>query len=184
MRRPAFSVVLLVLGCFAALSTGCGQSEPATVASRTTTPTDHRARSIAAAVQFLSDRVDVAVVVPTNLPVGTELAGDPSVNRTGAQLTLALPRHRFLTIQYGKASFDGCGPLHPRRVTVARIPAVIDTSTSHGRPFTTLVWPATLKNLEGRYGLSGQFTAAQILAFANSMQRARSRTPRGPKNGC
>jgi hypothetical protein len=49
---------------------------------------------------------------------------------------------------------------------------------------TTLVWPATLKDLEGRYGLSGEFSEKEMIAFAESMERARAARPRGPKTNC
>jgi hypothetical protein len=146
----------------------------------------HCFESIKAAVDYVSKHVDVTVVAPTNLPNGTTVE---SVHGHG-QLTLLLPDRRGLTIQYGEAGFDGCGPLHPREVRVGDNPAVIEVSKVHksgkrkSSPYTTLVWPATLNDLEGRYGLSGEFSEKEMLAFAESMDKARAAKPRGPKTNC
>lgn len=200
MRRTIATV--LVLGC-GALPVGCGDDPsptavtaggirgaplptPTATVRATTSKKQERRRfkSINQALAAIARRVDVPVALPTNFPDGTKLAADPSFYGRTAQLTLVVPRKRILTIQYGKAGFDGCGPLHPREVKVADIPAVIESYKHGKRPYTTLVWPATLEELVGRYGLSGEFTASRMLAFAASMHRARAITPAGPKNGC
>jgi len=146
--------------------------------------------TIEEAVAHIGKRVHVAVVLPANLPEGTTVTG-AIASRGRGQLGLRLPGPRYLTIQYGVAGFDGCGPLHPRQVTVRGGPAVINDSKLHmsdkrydGRTYSTLVWPATLKDLEGRYGLSGIFSDERLLAFAESMERARAASPRGPKTKC
>ena len=149
----------------------------------------HCVDSIQAGLDFIDARVDVPVVVPRGLPPGTEVE-NVLAGLDNAQLTLRLGQRRFLTIQYGRAGFDGCGPLHPREVRVAGQPAVIQVSKTRASGkrkasiYTTLVWPATLKELEGRYGLSGPFSAEEMLAFAESMERARAAKPRGPKTNC
>jgi hypothetical protein len=112
--------------------------------------------------------------VTRDLPPGTRLAAAPIIHGGSAQLSLRLPGPRLLTIQYGRAGFDGCGPLHPRAVTVAGAPAVLEVDTAGGRPYTTLVWPARPASPHGRYGLSGHFSAARLLALAASMAPARA----------
>jgi hypothetical protein len=137
------------------------------------------------AVAYIANRVDVPVAVPANLPTGATVASAAAEDGSG-YLTLRLPGSRGLTIQYGKAGFDGCGPDHPRQVMVGDNPAVIEVTKLHtsdkfnGHTYTTLVWPATLKELDGRYALSGIFSEKQILAFAQSMDKARATKPRGP----
>jgi hypothetical protein len=162
----------------------------ATAVTTTAKPKLKRPRfdTVHAALKYVAERVDVPVVVPSNLPDGTTVR-DVYIYRGSAQLGLRLPGPRGLTIQYGKAGFDGCGPLHPRAVRVGDNPAVIEvqklrTSDKRfdGHTYTTLVWPATLKDLDGRYALSGIFSERQILAFAESMEKARAASPRGPKS--
>src|SRR6266511_2424469 len=53
-----------------------------------------------------------------------------------------------------------------------------------GKQFATLLWPATKRTLQGRYGLSGPFSAQRLLSFARSMERARASAPGGRRPGC
>ena len=185
----------------AALLCGCGEDDgPSASAQRApvaaaktvsvTTPPRSRPRrphfeSVEGAVAYIAKRVDVPVVAPTDLPAGTTVAGADAEDGSGF-LSLRLPGPRALAVQYGKAGFDGCGPTKPRVVRVGSNPAVVSSPPSRGKgpPYRTLVWPATLKDLEGRYAVSGRFTVEQLVSFAESMERARAAKPRGPKTNC
>jgi hypothetical protein len=150
---------------------------------------DSRFGSIAAARAFIARHVDVPVRLPTGLPRGTTLAPSPVnliANQHAAQLALALPNGSFVTLEYGLGGFDGCGPLHPRAVKVAGAPAVIETDKSTpGRTFTTVVWPATMKNFTGDYAVDGEISGAQALDFARSMAGGRGRAgSAGASPGC
>ena len=122
---------------------------------------------------------------------GTKVHSVYSDVKGSAQLNLRLPWPRALTIQYGKAGFDGCGPLHPRQVSVAGMPAVVNSSKLHtsdkydGRTYTTLVWPATAERTS-RVATACPASSAPsgLIAFAESMERARAAKPRGPKTNC
>jgi hypothetical protein len=171
----------------AAASTATAPTVKATVVSTTPKPRPKRPHfdTIDSALEYIAKRVDVPVAVPGNLPNGVTVAG-VYTSRHAAQLTLRIPGPRGLTIEYGEAGFDGCGPSKPRVVMVGSNPAVLNEPDppGKGRIYRTLVWPATLKDLNGRYGLSGYFSAKQMLAFAASMERARAAAPRGPKTNC
>jgi hypothetical protein len=137
----------------------------------------HKPAPIPQVMQLVAQNVTVPVRPPSNLPPGTHALVQQPIRVTkgdAAQVTLAVPGRGALTLEYGKATFDGCGPLHPRVVEVAGNPGVIDSNRGvHGQTFSTVVWPASLKDLEGTYAVSGPFSARRILSFARSMARDR-----------
>jgi hypothetical protein len=207
IRLAASAVVtaLVLCGC-GSDGDGTASTKDAGAAATTTTTTKSSAKTTKAKIparaprrkyrrfhgvqeglDFIAKGVDVPVVAPTDVPHGGKVL-DATVDAGHGFLTLLFPHGRILTIQYGEAGFDGCGPRHPKVVKVGTNPAVIDSTKVKtggkldGRTYTTLVWPATLKDLQGRYGLSGTFTAKEMLAFAESMEKARAAKPRGPKN--
>jgi hypothetical protein len=126
--------------------------------------------------------VDMPVTIPTELPAGVR-ARKPGVSGSSVQLMLGVPDSRFrLMITYGQAGFDGCGPQFPREVTVAGQPAILDPDPRYR---STLIWPATMDNMEGHYSLYGRFSGKQLMAFAESMEQAQHASPSGgPKTGC
>ncbi len=194
LRAALFSV--LALGMAAALLSGCssdarnrGQSQAGRVATRSGDPKP-RFDSIADAVDYVGGRVDVNVVLPRGLPVGTRLASaSVSVLQrkdmpASGQIHLTLPGGRDLTLEYGAATFDGCGPLHPQDVRVGKAPAVLDVDRSGGRTFSTVVWPATRQDLTGRYGISGEIGPRQALDFARSMASMHAQGVATARAGC
>ena len=91
-------------------------------------------------------------------------------------LHLEFGSHEHLYLQYGVATFDGCGADTARQTTVLGQPAMYSSS---GRPpWTELIWPATPKHPEGRYGVTGNLTLRRALAMAESMERRRVRSIR------
>jgi hypothetical protein len=158
----------------AGILAGCGSSP-----ARDDAALAPRAGSVAAAVRDIRERTDVPVEVPRNLPPGTRVrsfAAQPG----HAQLTLRLPaRQGTLTLDYGDAEFDGCGPLHPRVVRIGRSPGILEYEQGYG----TVVWPATPHRLRGRYGLSGRLPAPRLLSFARAMPPAKTSSPRRVR-GC
>ena len=73
---------------------------------------------------------------------------------------------------YGRSGLDGCDAGHAGSVTVSvqpgllRVTAVPDGSS---RKWVELIWPATLKNPNGVYGLFGSLTPRAVVAMAESM---------------
>ena len=137
-----------------------------------------RSGSVAAAMRYIREHTDVPVPVPANLPAGTRVRSAVAESRH-ASLTLLLPGRRALTIDYGDAEFDGCGPLHPRAVRIGRAPGVLEYEHGYG----TVLWPATLHRLRGRFGLSGRLPVPRLLSLARAMQPAKASTPRRVR-GC
>ena len=90
----------------------------------------------------------------------------------------------MLRIQYGDAGFDGCGPQNPERAKVGTHPAVLQTSGQGKRVFTTVIWPATLRTLRGRYGLSGRYSAEEMIALATTMTSSRAARLGTKEHGC
>jgi hypothetical protein len=158
----------------AGILAGCGSSP-----ARDDEALAPRTGSVAAAVRDIRERTNVPVGVPGNLPPGTRVrsfAAEPG----HARLTLRLPaRQGTLTIDYGDAEFDGCGPLHPRVVRIGRAPGILEYEQGYG----TVVWPATLHRLRGRYGLSGRLPAERLLSYARAMRPAKASAPRRVR-GC
>lgn len=125
------------------------------------------------ALARIDAHVEVPVGVPADLPAGTRafekvyLSNRDGVRR--AQLSLRLPGKRAsLTILYGAAGFDGCGPLHPRNVDVGGEPGVV--SASGQGVYSTVVWPAQLPDTTGTYALSGPFSPREAVRLASTMQ--------------
>ena len=151
--------------------------------------------SLPDALDQVARHVDVPVVLPANLPAAARLTGPPIIAKPPdmrAQLDLLLPGKRVLSIQYGVAGFDGCEVPNLRAIRIGDQRALLASSHLHlspgarldGKQFATLLWPATKRTLQGRYGLSGPFSAQRLLSFARSMERARASAPGGRRPGC
>lgn len=158
---------------------GCGS---APVATERPVTARGDAADIDRAVAEIARRVPVAVTVPADLPTGAKVLGRPSFYKGGAQLSLGWPHKQVLTIQYGHAGFDGCGPLHPREVKVGGAPGVLEIVKRGERPYAAIVWPATVGRPHGRYSLAGTFNAERLLTLARSMPRGGGRPTTA--NGC
>lgn len=79
--------------------------------------------------------------------------------------------HRFISIQYGLAMFDGCGEDTAKAITIRGVPALL----LHYPGATDLIWPATPSQFWGQYGLSTSYRAERTVRMAASMiENARS----------
>ena len=164
MRHRSLSLAALVV-----IAMGCGE-DAERMRPVASTPDPQRYGSVPEAVAALERTVDVPVVLPAGLPRGAKLGG-AGVTGRGGYIAIMLRPRRPLHIQYGTAGFDGCGPLNPRATRVGSAPAVINVSDGSRPAHVAVVWPATVKRPTGRYGLSGQFSEAKLMAFAESMQQ-------------
>ena len=211
-RIPGVGPLAAALACLAALALGAGcgdddgQEEPAPAPAEQTAPAtpgdaeasggdgEPRFASIDEAVSFLDDRLDVPVVVPEGLPEGTELPDDPVTPRQPrrwAQLTLATGADEVVTIQYGRAGFDGCELPNLRRTELA--PGIYASHTSgplrvggeKGR-HSTVVWPTESRSeTRATYAISGPYGRGQVLRWARSMVRQGADVPpRHRQTGC
>jgi hypothetical protein len=187
-RSSLFStlVVLALVGCSGAAARGhplqvharpgatTALADLGTPPAANTTTTedpepDPHPRSIQAALRFIRRHVDVPVFLPRGVPKGLRLSPDHPLyltNAGGWELSLVFGHRQHLFIQYGAATFDGCGGDSARPTHVGSRPALIYTT----RGSTELVWPATPSQPTGVYGLAGSLGPARMLAMARSMQ--------------
>ena len=195
--RTVAVTLLLATGCASSLPSGSlapaaphspslSSPSPSPIASPTVdsarathTPRFH---SIGAAVAFIKRRADVPVVLPAGMPRSIALSPKTAVYRLVAQvapsrmLSLVFGKDKHLLIEYGSATFDGCGPgPDARNVHVAGVPAVIEGHRYGSSWWTQLIWPATLAHPLGRYGLSGSLPPGRMLRMAQSMQTSSAR---------
>jgi len=145
-----------------------------------------RFASIEEAVAFLEGKVDVPVVLPSNLPRDAHLAYDPELWRVrgqrGATLRLDFGLESSLTISYGFSGFDGCGGDLSRPVDVLGQRGLIVEHESGG---ANLIWPVPSGSFEGRYGLdSHELSGERLIRMAWSMERARVEANREAFPGC
>jgi len=69
---------------------------------------------------------------------------------------------------YGRSGLDGCAPEHSVAVQVSGQPARLRISPDPGgssRKWVELIWPATLKNPYGVYGLFGWLSPRDVVAM-------------------
>jgi hypothetical protein len=156
---------------------------PAIVATPFRWPGEHEGLdlsfpSAADAVTFLSKHMDTEIALPAWMPPGVHLDGGVSVylghlgSERTAQLNLTLGQGGAMTIQYGASALDGCAPEVSVAVTVSGQPGRLRVSADPGgssREWSELIWPATLKNPIGIYGLSGWLPRRTVLAMAESV---------------
>jgi len=131
------------------------------------------------AVTFLSEYMDGDIALPTSLPSNVRLDVSTSVSvvtRDGvrsAQVTLDTQQGDVWGIMYGRSGLDGCdGERHARSVTVSGQPGLLSVATDPDgsqRKWVQLIWPATLKDPEGLYGLFGWLSPSAVVAMAESM---------------
>lgn len=168
------------------LGGGCGDSaDPGTrdssrVASVSKAPSPKAPED---AAKVLSEEIDFPVTLPKSLPRGAEVAGVGWHGRSG-YITVKPSDGRVLTMQYGDAGFDGCGPRNPKQVRVGDEAAVISTTRQGKGSLTTLVWPATLQEPRGQYALSGEYTPSEMLSLAASMDTPGTTRARASKRDC
>jgi hypothetical protein len=196
MRHVVPVVAVLLAGCGGeeeprerevAAATATATATPTAIPTQESTgprPKRRRFRSLDEAIDMVDHLVEVPVVLPANLPDGVRVAGAGGRKGSG-YIGLAIEKRRPLHIQYGEAGFDGCGPLNPRAITIGGVPGVINASDGSKPPHIAIVWPATVKEPTGRYGVSGQFPREKLVAWAESMQqRAQAARAGRHKPGC
>lgn len=166
-----------------ALLVGCGGSSQdeaitATAASHVSSsvggndrsPQARHFGSLEQAVNFIEERTHIKASVPSALPETSN-----STVRLGpgheAQLDVQPKGAHPITIQYGIAGFDGCELPTLTAVKVGEWPALLGTSELSGRHgvFSAVIWPATKHSTQGRYGISGAYSANRMLSYARSM---------------
>lgn len=149
--------------------------------------------SAADAVIFLSEYITADIALPTSLPSNVRLDGSTSVSvitRDGvrsAQVKLATEQGDVWGIMYGHSGLDGCdGARHARSVTVSGQPGLLHVTADPGgssRKWVQLIWPATVKDPEGIYGLFGWLSPRAVVAMAKSMPVVDA-PPVVPVTGC
>ena len=134
--------------------------------------------SAADAVTFLSEYMSADIALPTSLPSNVRLDVRTSVSvvtRFGvrsAQLKLATEQGDVWGIMYGRSGLDGCAPEHSVAVRVSGQPARLRVSPDPGGSsgkWVELIWPATLRNPYGVYGLFGSLSPRDVVEMAESM---------------
>jgi hypothetical protein len=134
--------------------------------------------SAAEAVAFLSEHMDGAVALPTSLPSNVRVDVGASVSVAtvdgvrSAQVKLATEQGDVWGIMYGRSGLDGCDTGDARSVTVSGQPGLLSVTADpegSSRKWVQLVWPATLRDDEGVYGLFGWLPPRAVVAMAESM---------------
>jgi hypothetical protein len=195
LRRSSLIVWLPVIAAFAACEPATAPTESAAQTSTSSSasespgdtfkwPNEHEDSpplsfpSAADAVSFLSEYMDADIALPTSLPsnvrldVGTSVlvATDDGV-RT-AQVKLATEQGKVWGIMYGRSGLDGRAPEHSVAVQVSGQPARLRVTPDPDglqHKWVELIWPATLKNPYGVYGLFGWLSPRAVVAMAESM---------------
>jgi hypothetical protein len=135
--------------------------------------------SAADAVAFLGEYMDGDIALPTSLPSNVRLDVGASVSVATvdgvpiAQVKLATEEGDVWGIMYGRSGLDGCdGERHARSVTVNGQPGLLHVTADpegSSRKWVQLIWPATLKDSEGVYGLFGWLSPRDVVSMAESM---------------
>jgi hypothetical protein len=123
--------------------------------------------------------MDADIALPTSLPSNVRLDVSTSVSvvtRDGvrsAQVTLDTQQGDVWGIMYGRSGLDGCdGERHARSVTVTGQPGLLHVTADpegSSRKWVQLIWPASLKDPEGVYGLFGWLSPRDVVWMAESM---------------
>jgi hypothetical protein len=179
-------VVVLVV-CGESATQTSGRSQP-TQMEETTWSDANSVPGLRHAVARLRERIDVPILVPSKVPHGTTLDSRHPLRfyRRGAERTAVLHfvfgRQKHLYVDYGHATFDGCGGDRAKPVKVGGKPGLL--SVSPIATWSALIWPALPRNPQGRYGLAGSFSGAEILALAESMQPFHDVSPHSAPPWC
>ena len=132
-------------------------------------------QAITALQQFIKDPI-VLPDVPTGGMRRFSLRFGLEATEGGIDLELA-PDH-LLSIQYGVATFDGCGGDNAEVTKVLGRRALFSTLTHRKQVQSQLIWPVARNEIVGSYGLSGPFTVDQLTVWAEQMERLRQETIR------
>jgi hypothetical protein len=131
------------------------------------------------AIEFLNKQMDAEIALPTWVPSNVHLdvstsvivSTDDGVRR--AQVGLDTEQGYAWGIMYGRSGLDGCdGARHARSVSVSGQPGLLHVTADpegSSRKWIQLIWPATLKDPTGVYGLFGWLSPRAVVAMAESM---------------
>jgi hypothetical protein len=185
----------LGLGLLVVVLVACGETAPEIRETSQPTQKDEPlwsdTRSVPGlrrAMARLRDRMDVPILVPSKVPHGTRLDSRHPLRfyRRGAERTASLHfvfgRKKHLYVDYGHATFDGCGGDRAKPVKVGGKPGLL--SVSPIATWSALIWPALPRDPQGRYGLAGSFSGAKILALAESMEPFHGVSPHSAPPWC
>jgi hypothetical protein len=128
-------------------------------------------RTIEGAVAHLKSRVDVPVVLPSQLPPRAHLDEDlpVTVEREADGITGTLHivfNGEDLFLQYGVAKLQTCHANEAVEVSVASQPGLGWANDLSAE----LIWPATREHPVGRYGLQGTLPLGRMIQLAESME--------------
>jgi hypothetical protein len=168
------------------------------IALEGTTPDGHnswikpRYVSVGRAIARLRAHIDTPIVLPRDasagLPGYRRWKADPKylesndVDGTESGTLNLIKKKRMLGIDFGTASFDGCGGRdHAIRTDVRGQPALL--SVSRESLWSHIIWPVRSEGSTGRYGLYGTFEGWQLIRLAESMERGRLEAIDAPE-GC
>ncbi len=149
------------------------------VTPRATSPLGH-VRTIDQAVALLRSMLTVRVVSPAGLPAATRLAAQPLSawswgRKTTGTLNLTVlnaPHGRSpLTVTYGGGGF-GCGP-SPVPVRLSTGTSAIATDPTEVSGYNQVAWPASPKDWNGPFGVSGNLPRETIIGMADAMDAKR-----------
>ncbi len=130
-------------------------------------------KSLDDAMAYLSDRLDIAVALPEQLPEEIRLAPRRPVTVTtrdglrSGRLELRFAKNGILTFDFGRASFDGCGGDGAEQVDINGEAGLMLAKDEY--PWTQIIWPAEPGDAEATYGIYGSLQAAEMLELARSM---------------
>lgn len=159
------------------------------VARSLTTPreaSDAKVQPVEDAVAWLSDRVEVPVALPTNLPAGIRVDKGRSVtvdrggNVVAGRLKLRFGEKGILIFDFGSAGFDGCGGDGAEEVDINGAPGLMLAKDRY--PWTQIIWPARPGDTDATYGIYGSLRGAELLELARSMKLALE--AEGTLSGC
>jgi hypothetical protein len=131
-------------------------------------------QDVSDAITSLQQHLSDPIVLP-DVPTGglhyfyLRYAGD----KIEGTIDLTLAPKRRLHIQFGVATFDGCGgdSAKPTRVLGER--SLYYTSHHKGQVWSQLIWPVARGESVGSYGLTGPFSLRRLTKWAEQMERLR-----------
>ena len=129
-------------------------------------------QNVSDAITSLQQHISDPIVLP-DVPTGglhrfkLYLSGDAVEG--GIDLTIA-PKRR-LNIQYGVATFDGCGGDSAKVTHILGNRALYSSMRYEGQVWSQLIWPVARGDIVGSYGLSGPFSVARLTTWAEEMER-------------
>ncbi|MEA2517796.1 MAG: hypothetical protein QOG16_1634 [Actinomycetota bacterium] len=141
---------------------------------------------IADAITSLQQHIDDPIVLP-NVPTGGLHRFKLYLRGEGVEggIDLNIAPERRLSIQFGIATFDGCGGDSAKVTRILGERALFSTIHHKGQVWSQLIWPVARGEIVGSYGLAGPFSLARLTKWAEQMERQRRQQVRAPDHpGC